>query len=92
MNIITNNQPRHMLTFTELPAKIQAEFDYVGEIWQHHPRFAKYKGHWYDVFDMLASPPSMPGWHSYTPETFFSGVLVRVVDGGDSVIMGHYYA
>ena len=51
MNIITNNRPRPMACFADLPAKVQADFDYVPLADHYSPRFVQYKGWWYDVYD-----------------------------------------
>lgn len=51
MNIITNNIPRELLSWHELPTKAQADFDYVEEDERHNPYFVKFKDDYYDVYD-----------------------------------------
>jgi hypothetical protein len=101
MNIITNNKPRPLACLLDLPAKVRAEFDYV-ENYDLSYRFVQYLGHWYDVYDTQVLeqsrlPPgplfklAAGGWDSIVSETFFSGVLFRLV-GDDQVIVGSYFA
>lgn len=105
MKIITNNHPRPLACLAELPAKVRADFDYVGDDFDR--RFVQYKGVWYDVYDTQAirTVPGVPmgwamvvaedsplaDWDSIVSETFFSGVLFRLV-GDDQVIVGSYFA
>ncbi len=105
MKIITNNHPRPLACLAELPAKVRADFDYVGD--DFDARFVQYKGHWYDVYDtqairtvpgfpmgwamVVAEDSPLADWDSIVSETFFSGVLFRLV-GDDQVIVGQYFA
>ena len=107
MNIITNNRPRPMACFADLPAKVQADFDYVLLADHYSPRFALYKGWWYDVYDTQAirTAPGAPmgwavvvekdsplaSWHGIQSDSFFSGVLFKLCDD-DTVIVGRYFS
>lgn len=92
MKIVTNNQPRYMISFIELPEKVKADFDYVEEDEQYSDRFVCYRGGWYDVFEMttINGIASLDGWDAHMGETYFSGVLVKLSDE-DQVIMGRYW-
>lgn len=101
MKIITNNQPRHLLTLAELPDKVAgAEFDYVTD--NHAPRFFKYRGAWYDTAEFVRIAPRaravgfehpadvgspLLDWHGIQTASYFSAVVVRLADD-DSVIVG----
>lgn len=99
MNIITNNRPRPMVCFADLPAKVQADFDYVLLADHYSPRFALYKGWWYDVDDSQAvrysrggsAMTEFDGWDSFASDSFFSGVLFKLCDD-DTVIVGRYFS
>jgi hypothetical protein len=107
MKIITNNHPRPLACLAELPAKVQTDFDYVVKDGDYTARFVQYKGCWYDVYDTQAirTVPGVPmgwamvvaedsplaDWDSIVSETFFSGVLFRLV-GDDQVVVGQYFA
>ena len=96
MNIITNNHQRQMACLAELPDNVRADFDYVNEDERYCPRFVRYLGHWYDVYDSQACGvgfDQFKGWDGIVSETFFSGVLFRfVVADEDQVIVGRYFA
>jgi len=105
MNIITNNKPRPLACLAELPDNVRADFDYV-ENYDLSYRFVQYLGHWYDVLDaqfitrearypmgwamVVCETSPLASWHSIVSETFFSGVLFRLV-GDDEVIVGRYF-
>ena len=100
MEIITNNQPRWLISLAELPAKVQKDFDYIPEWATTCPRFVRYKGEWYDVDDVMAvreyDKPPVQGfeeWDGYAPDSFFSGVLFRYEGSNytcDQVVVGRY--
>ena len=97
MKITTNNQPRVPYALYELPAEVQKEFDYITDDDMYTPRFVQYKGTWYDVYDSQSVTGELgfnqfKGWHGVVSESFFSGVLFKWVDDGDSVIVGSYYS
>ena len=97
MEITTNNVPRPLLDFEELPDDWKAEFDYIigGE---GSPGFVKYKGAYYDVgeFQSTSTLPLLgyevfKGWDGYFNTTFFSGLLVRFCDDDcEYVVIGQY--
>lgn len=94
MEIITNNIPRPLLAFWELPVKAQKDFDYVPPD-DGSCRFVKYKGGWVDCFDMQSISRELgfsqfKGWDGIASDSYFSGVLVRLVDD-DQVIVGRYF-
>ena len=99
MNVITNNKPRMLLMWAELPEGIgESEFDYVDDADRYDPRFFKYRGAWYDVFEFeyISDQPcyaSFRGkWDGVQTDSFFSGIVLRWVDEFDSVIVGRCYA
>ena len=89
MEIITNNVPREMIPFECLPKKVQEQ---VAEDYINAPYFdwVKYKGWWYCLEDFMRSD-SLKGWDGILNDTYFSGILVRLVDNGERVIFGRYY-
>lgn len=103
MKITTNNRPRQLLPLTDLPKKAQEDFDYLND--PHEYRLVQYKGHWYDVYDtqlirtrpdhpvghalVVAEASPLADWDSIVSESFFSGILFRLV-GDDEVIVGRY--
>lgn len=95
-HIATNNKPRPLLHWDELTPKEQAWFDYVQDA---DYQFVRYRGHAYDVYDMMAvrkdtlpADSFLRGWDAYLGDSYFSGVLMRWVgddgDHSDQVVMG----
>lgn len=90
LTIVTNHKPRPVLCMYDLPKKVQVEFDYLEDEQYSDYRFVKYKGWYYDIGDMMMAPESMrPDWDIAHNDTYFSGVLFKIVD--DDVIAGRYY-
>jgi hypothetical protein len=95
MIITTNNRPRPLACLADLPAKVQADFDYV-ENYDLSYRFVQYKGHWYDVYDSQSITRELgfdqfKGWDGIQSDSYFSGIVFRLV-GDDEVIVGRYCA
>ena len=106
MNITTNNHQRALVCIADLPAKAQADFDYVMGDDRYAARLVNYRGAWYDVYDtqfitrearypmgwamVVAEDSPLADWHSIISETYFSGIVFRLV-GDDEVIVGRYF-
>ena len=105
MKITTNNIPRELVTFHDIPKKSQPDFDYVTEDAQFEYRFIQYKGSWYDTYDTqciavnhgqfmgwtmaVEEDSPLAKWHAVIGESYFSGVLFRFT-GESMVICGSY--
>lgn len=92
MKIKCNNIPRQFIYGYELSSKQRQDFDYIpdDEIMLHE--FIKYKGNVYDVSEFLrVDSQELNGWHGYASDSFFSGVLIRIVDS-EHCIMASYYS
>jgi hypothetical protein len=92
MIITTNNIPRQLLPLTDLPKKAQEDFDYLND--PHEYRLVNYKGYWYDVYDSQSITRELgfdqfKGWDSIVSDSFFSGILFRLVGDGE-VVVGRY--
>lgn len=97
MKIITNNKPRVLEALVDLPAEAQKDFDYIKVSDEYSPRLVQYKGNWYDVYDSQSITREMgfdqfKGWHGIVSDSFFSGVLFRLCDYDQSVVVGAYYS
>ena len=91
MEIITSNKPRHLVSFYEMPQKVQdANAKDCGAT---DTEWFSYKRRWYRLDDFMCvhKDSTFEGWHGYSGDTFFSGTLVKLVDYGESVIVGRYY-
>lgn len=85
--IRTNHQARPVLSWHDLSKRERAEFaHYRGE--DDGASYARYRGAVYDLSDFPMAPPSLAPWEGALPDSAFSAVLARFVDGGESVILG----
>jgi len=87
MEITTNNQPRELVAFEDLPES-ECE-DFAGRD-RFFPRFFCYRGAWYDVGEFVRA--EIASWDGVQSDTYFSGVLIRYVDDCERVIVGRYYS
>ena len=86
MKIITNNIPRLLIDLYELDQKERPDYETEGP-------FFRYKENLYDLSEFLRTPDELKDWDGYSPESFFSGVLVKYAkDDPDRVIVGRYYS
>ena len=90
LKIITNNQPRDVLYGFQLPAKYRKESDYLSDNGYADQGFFIYKGQAYSIGEFMHTN-SFPNWHGSLGDSYFSGLLVRIIDGGEAVIVGRYY-
>ena len=84
MGIIkTNNVPREV--GVDLTPEERAAFDWV----QGDEGFFRFHGEPYHLSQFERVPPgSQPGWDGVHPTSMTTGVLVRLVDGGEKVVVG----
>ncbi len=108
MQIITNNKPRQMISFFDLPADKQSDFDYLSEDDKYTYRLVSYKGHYYDVHDTqridVSTSNAPMGWSMVvTPESplaKFDSIISESYFSGvlfklcsdDCVIVARYYS
>lgn len=93
MEIRTNNVPRLLKYGYEMPKKFKADFDYIAEEDFDYHSFFVYKGQWYDLgeFMLVENNEDLKGWNGYRSDSYFSGILVKLVDD-DSLIVGQYFS
>ena len=89
MKIITNNQPRPLIDFCELTPVEREDFDWYDH--ENSPNdFFRFKGEVYTLQEMVIT--DIEGWDGVMGTTYFSGVLVKLQDDNDSVIVGNCYS
>lgn len=92
MHIITNNQYRQILNSFDLPAEVLSEFDYYNEEQLSQALFFKYKGQYYDLAQFQKVKHSgLENWHGLFSLSYFSGILVKLANDGESVLVGRYH-
>jgi len=57
--------------------------------------FFRYRGNVYDIGEFMrceSKDSPLASWHGYSSDSMFSGVLIRLVDNGESVIVARFYS
>ena len=93
VKIITNNQPRPLLDWVNLTEREQKEISDLlpSDMWDSNLYF-RYKQQVYPLSEILAvgRNPSLAQWDGYSPDTYFSGIVTKLVPEMDSIIVGRY--
>jgi hypothetical protein len=95
VTIRTNNIPRELIDWSDLTNKEQAEFNYVSDPQYATQRFFRYRGWTYDVQEFMSTHDmgsTLRGWDGYSSDSYFSGILVKLVCDCERVIVGSYYS
>lgn len=92
LTITTNNHPRSLVTFFDLPVRARAGFDYVAGEECYSYRFFQYRGKWYDTYEFSPIVPRSRArgfahgaddnspllkWDGILPDSFFSAIVLR---------------
>lgn len=91
LTVVTNNQPRLLLSWDELTPKEQREFDYLEGEARYDADFVRYRGRVYELGEFDIAGESLPAWEGAQADSYFSGILVRYCDDRDRVVMGRWY-
>ena len=93
ITVTTNNNARPLVSWHDIPENSRGWLDYLDEESRYESRLVAYRGAYYDVFDMMRAPAPLSdsGWHGYSSETYFSGIVVRLNHDDESVVVGRYY-
>ena len=93
MKITTNNVPRDILDSAELTPAEREEFDYLNwpalDEGTDSASFFRYKGQAYDLAEFTRLEAT-PEWHGGKADSFFSGIVIRLVEDGERVVVGWY--
>lgn len=92
LTIKSNYHERELLTYEELTEKEKDEFDYSMK---EEDMYFRYKGNVYPMGDIMRLEKHNPFpdyWDGYCSESFFSGILVKVCDDTDWIIVGQYFS
>ena len=95
MQITTNNQPRELISAFELPTanykELRKQFDYLDDQDFDSSMFFNYKGEMYCLAEFIRLDHYIPGnWQGVLNHGYFAGILVKIVDSRQSVIVGSY--
>lgn len=93
ITIRTNNQARDLVQGYELSDKERKEFDYYDNAEElNFALFFRYKGDIYDFSEVvrLDDKENFNGWHGSIGTSYFSGILVKILDD-EQIIVGNFY-
>ena len=96
LTVKSNFIPRDLISAFELPAakysKLRAEFDYMEDADFESAMFFEYRGQVYALADFMRTEGDIlrDGWQGILNETFFSGLVVKIVQSCESVVVGRY--
>jgi len=91
VQIITNNKPRFMTDYLDLPQEQQDDYFILHGEDAFEQSYIQYKGIWYCLGDFVRTDENFPScWAGYSSDSFFSGVLIRFSHDEDFVVMGTY--
>tara|TARA_R100000329_G_C7608221_1_gene215772 strand:- start:968 stop:1252 length:285 start_codon:yes stop_codon:yes gene_type:complete len=94
MLILTNNHEREFLYRCDLSDDEVGQFEWSED----ETGFIRYKGCAYHLSEFLRVPDSdeststFSGWQGYKTDSFFSGVLIRISEDGDTYQIATYIA
>ena len=97
MLITTNNVPRDLLSLWDFSEKdqrtIRSDFDWMEDL-ESETGFFKYKGHIYNLteFTRTSEHSELVSWDGNAPDSYFSGVLVKLSSDCEQVTCGRWSA
>ena len=91
MHIISNNQWRFLIYWWDLTEKEQKEFDCEGV---EDDTYFRYRGQVYSLSNFMRIEENHPlhclNWHGHHGQSYFSGIIIKIDDCNDAVIVGRY--
>jgi len=102
LEIMTNHHWKEILYGHEVPQKVLDDYDWLEEEDKAYG-WVKYRRTWYHLSDFMnlhnkVHNPHFDNnhpfaeWDGYHGDSFFSGVLIKFSDCGDSVKMATYFS
>lgn len=97
VTIKTNHQWRHLVYSYDVPLKVLLDqFDYLNQDNGGSDGFFHYRGYWYHIGDFMSFTgdvePPLKGWHGYSGDSYFSGVMIKLSKDGEQVMCGTYFS
>ena len=106
LKITTDHKFRDLISWNDLPAKQQKEFDYIADEDRYCLRFVQYRGEWHDAHDTqricletsgpmgwerrVAPDSPFATWHTIAGDSFFSGLVFRFDREFERCVVGWY--
>ena len=93
VTIKTNQQWRDLSYWSDVPAKVLADqFSHLSED-DNYDGFFRYLRYWYHTSDFMwiEGNEDLKGWHGYSSDSYFSGVVIKLSSDGERVMAGTYF-
>ena len=87
MKITTNNHSRNLLTEYDLTSKELESFDYLED---GEGSFIRYRGRVWELGEFTRT--EIEDWDGISSDTYFSGAVIKLSEGGDTVKVGYVYS
>ena len=98
LTVKTNNKPRDLISAFELDTakynKLRKEFDYLTDQDFDSAMFFQYRDQIYSLADFIRTEGELlaRGWQGISTDTYFSGVVVKIVESCERVVVGRVYS
>jgi hypothetical protein len=98
LTIKTNNVPRDLISAFELSSaqysKLRAEFDWMDLDEFDSAMFFEYRGQVYALADFMRTEGDLlaQGWQGILTDTFFSGIVVKIVESCQRIVVGRCWS
>jgi len=96
ITVKTNNVPRDLVSAFELPpmkySELRKEFDYLEDADFDNAMFFEYRGQVYALADFIRTEGDIlrDGWQGILGETYFSGIVVKIIESCERIVVGRY--
>jgi len=98
MQVKTNNTLRSFLYGYQVPDKVLSDFSHLSED-EKQDGWIKYRNSYYHMSDFTTTQGPYGnqeiyklGWHGLLTDTFFSGIVIKILDDGESYQIGTIYS
>jgi len=96
ITVKSNFIPRDLISAFELNgaqySKLRKEFDYLEDADFDSALFFEYRGQVYVLADFMRTEGDIlrDGWQGILNETFFSGLVIKIVESCERIVVGRY--
>jgi hypothetical protein len=96
LTVKTNNVPRDLISAFELPpakySELRKEFDYLEDADFDYAMFFEYRGQVYPLAEFIRTEGDLlaQGWQGICNQTYFSGLVVKIVESCERIVVGRY--
>ena len=87
--IITDHKWKQLKYGYEVPASVLEDCDHLEDD-EKMDGWIYYRSRWYHVSDFIMFYPNYFGYDGYLSDSFFSGVLIKLDDDGESCKIATY--